>query len=243
MKALSLKNYLTALTFSLSAFAFTACDNDVLRPHGDDVSITRTVGAFDEIEMGGEFEVYLTQGPAEDLRLEGPENVIADLKTTTRNHKLEIEFRSRRVKLKDPVRVYITTPELTSLDISGANTVKGVTDWNVKDLDIKTSGSGEIDLVVRGADSVFSRVSGSGEVMLKGDAHRHDLDISGSGKLKAFKLQTNISDVKISGSGTAEVTVLEKLKANISGSGSVYYYGNPAVETNISGSGKVRKAD
>ncbi|MBK0404009.1 DUF2807 domain-containing protein [Adhaeribacter sp. BT258] len=237
------KKHIAAFILVATAFSFSACEREVLRGHGDDVTRTRTVGNFDEIEMGGEFEVYLTQGPAKDIVLEGQENVLADVRTTTRNNKLEIDFRSHRVKISEPVRVYITTPELTSLSISGVNKVRGLTDWHINDLALKSSGSGEIDLTLLGADNVETRISGSGEINLKGEAYSHNLEISGSGKLAAFDLYTARTEVNISGSGKSDVRVAESLQAKISGSGTVRYKGNPAVSTSVSGSGKIQKWD
>ena len=235
------KNILSAFIIA-SAFTFSSCE-DTLRGHGDDVTRTRSVGNFDKIDMGGEFEVYLKQGPAEDIILEGQENVLADIRTTTNNNELEIEFRSNRVKISDPVRVYITTPNLKALNFSGSNSVRGLTNWNVDDLELKMSGSGSIDLTLIGADEVESSLSGSGEIILDGDANEHNLDISGSGKLKAFNLATKVTTVKISGSGKSDVRAAEKLKANISGSGTVRYKGNPGIESSVSGSGKIEKWD
>src|SRR5688572_6389815 len=108
------KNTFTAFIIAAVAFTFSSCE-DTLRGHGDDITSTRSVGNFDKIDMGGEFEVYLKQGPAEDIILEGQENVLADIRTTTNNNELEIEFRSHRVKISEPVRVYITTPSLKAL--------------------------------------------------------------------------------------------------------------------------------
>lgn len=242
MKSFIYKNIFSALVIASAAFTLTSCE-DTLRGHGDDVTRTRTVGNFERIRMGGEFDVYLKQGPTEDIVLEGQENVLADIKTTTYNNELEVEFRSHRVKISEPVRVYITTPNLKSLSFSGANTVHGVTDWKVNDLNLKTSGSAKIDLTILGADEVNTSISGSGEITLKGDANDHNLDISGSGCLKAFDLSTKFTDVDISGSGKSDVRVSEHLKADISGSGTVHYKGNPTISTSISGSGKIEKWD
>lgn len=243
MKTLFSKNTVAAFLLASVAFTFSSCDKTVLRGHGDEVTRTRAVGTFDEIEMGGEFDVYLTQGEAKDIVLEGQENVLADIRTTTNNNKLKIDFRSHRVKISDPVRVYITTPDLKGLTFSGANAVHGLTEWHVNDLNLKTSGSGKINLTLRGADEVESSISGSGEIILGGDARVHNLDVSGSGKLKAFDLSTKTTSVKISGSGQADVRASEHLKATISGSGKVRYKGNPLIESSVSGSGKIERID
>jgi len=244
MKSYLLKNYLTAFFLLTTAFSFTACEKDVLRGKGEVVSRTRTVGSYDAINMGGEFEVYLTQGPAKDIILEGQENVLAELMTTTRNNQLEIKYNKHNVKIDKPVKVYLTTPNLTEVNLSGSNTVRGLTDWQVNDLKLSSSGSGSINLTLINANNIQSKVSGSGEITLNGIANKHELDISGSGKLKAYSLTTKISDINISGSGKAELTVTEQLIAKISGSGDVYYKGSPGtVNTSISGSGSIHKAD
>jgi hypothetical protein len=243
MKSLLFKKYRAAFFLLATVISFSSCHKETLRGHGDIVSRSRTVGSFDKIEMGGEFDVYLRQGPAEDIVLEGQENVLAELSTTTRNNRLEIKYNRSRVRIDEPVRIYITTPHLTELSLSGSNKVQGLTDWQVNDLNLNSSGSGEINLTVRDADFVESHISGSGEINLQGDAYIHELDISGSGKLNAFDLYTTKTDVNISGSGKSDVRVSEALKANISGSGTVRYKGNPSVSTSVSGSGKILKWD
>ena len=233
----------TAIFLLAPAFLFTACDDEVLRGQGDTISLTRPVAAFDEISMGGDFEVYLTQGPAKDILLEGQENVLNELSTQVRDHKLEIKYNRNRVKAHKPVRIYITTPELTEISVSGSNTVRGLTDWQVNNFEIDASGNNTVDLNLKGANEIKNQVSGSANITLNGDAKDFDIQISGSGKVKAFGLTTKTADVNVSGSGKCELTVTERLKARISGSGNVQYRGNPTVDTSISGSGRVTKAD
>ncbi|MGV3586132.1 MAG: head GIN domain-containing protein [Adhaeribacter sp.] len=243
MKTYFAQKTITALLLLAPAFLFTACDDEALRGKGDSISLTRPVGAFDEISMGGDFEVYLTQGPAKDILLEGQENILNELSTQVRDHKLIIKYDRNRVKAHKPVRIYITTPELTEIEVSGSNTVRGLTDWDVNDFEIEASGSNTIDLNLKSADEIKTQVSGSANINLNGDANDFDIQISGSGKIKAFGLTTKTADVNVSGSGRCELTVTNHLKAKISGSGNVQYRGNPTVDTSISGSGRVTKAD
>ena len=242
MKSYYLKNSLTAVFLLAATIIFSSCDKETLRGHGDVISATRTVGAFDKIEVGGEFEVYLTQGEAKEIVLEGQENVLADVRSITRNNKLKIDFGSCRVKIKDRVRVYITTPHLSEVSVSGSNIVRGLTHWQVNDFSLKTSGSGSVDLTLLGANEVESRISGSGTITLYGQARRQHLDISGSGRLHAFDFYTQATEVKISGSGKSDVRASEELKATISGSGTVRFKGSPSVNSSVSGSGKVYPA-
>jgi hypothetical protein len=201
------------------------------------------VGNFDAVSAGGEFEIYLSQGPTKDISLEGQENVLTEVSTQVRNNKLYIEFEKNRVRLNKPVRVYLTTPQLTGISMSGANSVRSLTDWQVTDLDINASGNSSIYLNVKGAKTIETDISGSVNMELNGDAEFQEIDISGSGNIKAFNLTTKTADIDISGSGKCEVTVSDKIEAKLSGSGRVRYKGSPTVDTNISGSGSVVQVD
>jgi hypothetical protein len=78
---------------------------------------------------------------------------------------------------------------------------------------------------------------------LEGTGDELDFNLSGSGELKAFGMQMNEADVVISGSGDAEVRVVNRLSARISGSGNVLFRGNPVVNSTITGSGRVIDAN
>jgi hypothetical protein len=243
MKSYSFKNFMAACLFWAPAFMFTACDEVVLRGEGDAVTQTRPVAHFDAVSAGGEFEIFLSQGPSQDIRLEGQENILAELSTQVSHNKLEIKYNRHRVKARKPVRIYLTMPALREVSLSGANTLQGLTPWQVDALELHASGSGTIDMTVTGAHRLESKTSGSARITLSGNADRYEMDISGSGKIRAFGLTTKTADVEVSGSGNCELVVTEQLKTRISGSGKVRYKGNPVVSTSISGSGSVIRVE
>ena len=60
-------------------------------------------------------------------------------------------------------------------------------------------------------------------------------------RLDAVPLQTQTTELSISGAGRADVDVSESLKVAISGAGKVVYSGNPKrVEKDISGAGSIK---
>jgi hypothetical protein len=236
------KSVFSALT--LAALGFTACDDDVIRGRGDTVSEFRVVSTFDAVEVNGDFEVYLTQGPGQEVRLEGQENVLDAITTRIDGRELEIKFRPFvNVRSHKPIRVYITNPTLTSVDLSGSSRAEGQTPWMVDNLHLKVSGSGSLALQMQEANQVESRISGSGSMNLSGDAEDFESEISGSGNVRAFDLVTQRADARISGSGNCELTVTQSLNARISGSGDIRYKGDPTVNVSVSGSGKVTRVD
>jgi hypothetical protein len=65
--------------------------------------------------------------------------------------------------------------------------------------------------------------------------------MSGASRLHAEELQTQTTELAISGAGKADVVATEKLRAAISGAGKVSYGGNPkSVEKRVSGAGSIR---
>jgi len=236
------KSFFTGLT--LAALGLSACDDDVIRGRGDVITDFRVVSTFDAVEVNGDFEVYLTQGPGQQVRLEGQENVLDAITTRIDGRELEIKFKPFvNVRNHKTIRVYITNPTLTGLELAGSSRAEGQTPWTVDNLNLKVSGSGSLSLEMREANEVESRISGSGSMNLRGDAEDFESEISGSGNVRAFDLVTQRADTKISGSGNCELTVTQSLNARISGSGNVRYKGDPTVNVSVSGSGKVTRAD
>jgi hypothetical protein len=230
--------------FTLAALGLTACDDDLIRGRGDVVTDFRVVGTFDAVEANGDFEVYLTQGSGQEVRLEGQDNILDVITTQVDGRELEIKFKPFvNVRNHKPIRVYITNPTLTSVVLSGSGRAEGKTPWTVDNLNLRVSGSGSMALEVLEANAVDSRISGSGSLSLSGDAEDFESEISGSGDVRAFSLVTKRADAKISGSGSCELTVTESLNARISGSGNVRYRGEPVVNASVSGSGKVTRVD
>ena len=83
-------------------------------------------------------------------------------------------------------------------------------------------------------------MSGLGEFKLSGFAESHFIDMSGSGDVKAFGLESNDCSIKIDGLGECEITVQNSLEVEMKGSGNVCYKGQPAITIKNEGLGEVK---
>ena len=107
---------------------------------------------------------------------------------------------------------------------------------------LSVSGSGGIDLDLKG-NNLKTEISGSGNVTLKGYATTNDIVISGGGSMNAFSCELESAKVKMSGSGTCELTVSANLDVVVLGSGTVKHKGNTKnVSKKVYGSGAVDRA-
>lgn len=201
---------------------------------------TRTVsGSFENIGVGGQFNVQVRQGSTPSIVIEGDENIMPFIELEQKGDELEIRYRRHTdVRPSRPINVWITNPEIAGLAGSGKVVFK--TDGKLKGdkLEVALSGTGEADLDVD-YDKLEVALSGNGKVKLAGKAEKAEVAISGSADVDAPSLATQESEIAISGSGKAYVNVQKKLEIAISGSGSVRYKGNATVEQAVSGSGRV----
>jgi hypothetical protein len=231
---------------AFSLLFLSACHNDDIwgiRGEGPAVSENRTLADFQQIDLAVSGEVFLRQGTTQEVRIEAQENILDILQTRVRKGKLEISFGNHQVGRHKDIKVYITVPQISFLKVSGSGKITGNTDFEVDDLSLVISGSGDIDFGALNANRIDSDISGSGNLYLNGNCAEHLATISGSGRIRAYDMASVKANIRISGSGNAELSVADYLKAKVSGSGKVRYKGNPTVDVDISGSGKVERAN
>lgn len=201
---------------------------------GDKLTIGKE-GKWLDWNWGSEdrINVYITVKNIDAISVAGSGEIIAETKITSSELDLNV---SGSGSLKAEVNV---TGSLEA-DVSGSGSIELRGKCN--DYNSNVSGSGSVTLSLNISERAEFGVSGSGKIRASGTSSNVKIAISGSGRVLAGDLETNVCNVKISGSGGAEIHVKEELDANISGSGSVGYKGDPRkVNSNSSGSGKVRK--
>ena len=207
----------------------------------EEISEKRDVGKFHSVEFRGHGVVHLSPGYDHEVQLEGEENLLDDYETVVQSGRLIIKSDSwLKFWRKKPITVYVNMPSARKLSVAGSGSIVSESTVYSDALILELTGSGEIELDVE-AKHLESIISGSGEIRLRGSAKAFRHTISGSGDLKAFNLETERSDIKVTGSGNCELSASNRLNVLISGSGTVFYRGDPrTVSQEIAGSGKVK---
>lgn len=205
---------------------------------------SRNVSGFSGITSAGSYNVNISMGNTESLRLEGDAEQIADIETVVENGILKIRNKkstgSWKNSLSGKVNIYVTAKSLKSITLSGSGdiTVKGT----VKSADITTilGGSGAISLAVD-ATNYAATINGSGEIKVSGRAENAKITVNGSGDFDGNGLRTKVSSARVSGSGDISVNADKSLDAAMSGSGNIRYSGSANVKSSKSGSGRISK--
>jgi hypothetical protein len=216
----------------------------------------RQLTGFSSIRIQGPFDVYVTQGAAESIKLDAPAEITADIITEITGSELNVHNKHDKWWLWGEgnwlsekswwhyhrAAVYITAKDLNGIAVSGSGHIfltNGITAAGTFKLTIRGSGKseGKID-----ATAFTGSISGSGNITITGHADDSHIHISGSGSFNGDQFVTANSSVHVSGSGHADVNASNTVDAATSGSARVTYTG-PATVINASrrGSGGITR--
>lgn len=217
---------------------FTSCNQRT--GSGRIVTEKRQTANFNGISAGGAFEVEIRMGSVIGVEVEADDNLIKYIETRVSGDVLKISIKNSSGFYDSHLKVFVTVPEIKSIKTSGAS--------NVKSIDVLKS-SGKVSLDVSGAGTIkatidapeiYAEASGAGNIELNGRTRNYTLKATGSGNIKSFGLQSEHTNVDVSGAGSARVHASVSLKAEASGAGNVYYKGGANVQQRISGAGNVK---
>ena len=225
---------------------------------------TRNVGTFTKINFRVPGKLVLKQGSPQSVVLEGDKETLAAIGTEVEGSQLTIgrEGRWKDWSWRDEKRItaYVTVSNIEALSVSGSGDLVGDGKFSARDLELKVSGSGSIEVEADAKGQVQADVSGSGDLTFKGTGESLESAVSGSGKVNvsatiAGKIEVSVSGsgkviasgtanqigARISGSGKVLAANLEvsKCEVRISGSGDVEINVKDSLDANISGSGSV----
>lgn len=192
----------------------------------------REVGSFNGLDVGGAFEVYLSQGETTEVVVEADAKRIEKVKTKVSGSVLELS--STGIKTADHLKVYVIAPEIDKIDIHGAASLEGATALRGEKLKIKASGAADARLEVY-YNVLESDVSGAASLILSGEALQHQCQVSGAGTLQAGDLSSKTVKANASGAGSATVKASEEIVSNTSGAGSIDLIGKPEKLSIVSG--------
>lgn len=203
--------------------------------------VTQKISHFDTLSVRGAFNVYLSQGEKPKFRVEGNEADLGQVQIEQHGKTLNLSLKKKSgfTFVDRKLDVFITTNNLSQIDLKGSVSVMSENEFHVDDLDITARGSGRI-VIGLNAQNLNVNLKGSSSVTLTGYAQHQDVSIAGSGSYKANKLLSGSANVNVHGSGTAYLDVERDLNIKVYGSGNVLYKGNPSIQSQSYGSGKVK---
>jgi hypothetical protein len=240
---LLIKSLLICMLIAGTAYAFASPKTHIAPQQKVE---DRHLSGFNAVEVGGPFDVRLTQGPTESVKVEAPDDVMSHIITEVDNGVLKVYSKHEDgfhwgdlFGHHRKILVYVTIKDVNAVTVSGSGDVTFKEGLHADKMNLRVSGSGDVDGVLE-VKELQTQVSGSGDVKLSGHAGTSSVRISGSGDYSAHGLITQNTDIHVSGSGDASIYASNKVDASVSGSGDIRYSGSPkSVYKSKSGSGDI----
>lgn len=223
-------------------FDFDDDDDNCVEGRGILVTDVFEFSEFSRISNSLNAQIRITTGRSNhSVTVTAQNNILDQINIRTRGSELILE--SDGCIHRADLQIDISLFQLTGLFNAGSADIQGTNTWQADELTINLSGSGSIDAILDVIE-LDASIAGSGLVDLTGSVENAEISIAGLGDYEAFGLESEDSNITISGSGNADVFVRDALTGAISGSGQINYKGNPVtVDVTITGSGRVVNRD
>src|SRR5829696_2718347 len=185
---------------------------ETLEGNGKLVTRDVNVSPFDALKASGVYELKLSQGSKETVRIEADENLQDLFQVRNDGSKLIIDMKkleNKNLKTKNKMRVYVTFKKIKELELSTVGNVGSEDQLTFDDLDMENKSVGNLKLSGKAQNAVFKT--------------------SGVGSLEAGSFVVQTMNIENSGIGHAEVNAEKDLKVKDSFLGKVKNKGTAQV--------------
>ena len=188
---------------------------------GNVVTKEVAVQPFDQLEASGVFNVVLTQGAKESVKIEAEDNLQPLFEVKNDGSKLMVDMKKdSHFNSKKKMTVYITFKNLKSMDLKMVGNVSSEGNLNFGDLSLANKSVGSVDLALN-AHRLDIKNKSVGNLKLSGKANNAVIRSNSVGAIKASELLVQTMDIDNDGVGSAEVNAVKELKVKDSFLGKV----------------------
>jgi hypothetical protein len=215
--------FISALGLLFSSASKAQNDRETIEGNGKLVTRDVPVKSFSELKANGVYELKLTQGDKETVRIEADENLQEYFTVTNEGSKLIInteKLRDKNLKGKVKMKVYISFKNLKNLEIATVGSVQSENQLAFDDLDFKNKSVGNVNLNLT-ANKFNMENKSVGNVELSGKAEDATVKNNGVGSLDASDFIVQTMDIENSGVGNAAVNAQKTIKVKDSFLGKV----------------------
>lgn len=233
-----------AIGIVVAAAAVAACS----RTHDDGdggpvVQRSYNVGAFQQIEVAGPYQVDVQTGGTPSVSASGPQKLLDRMVVEVNGDKLFIHPQEEHGFFhfgwhsRGNATIHVTAPALNAATIAGSGGI-AVDKIAGNAFEGTVAGSGDLTLGELNVQSAKLSIGGSGNIRANGgQAATVDYNIGGSGDIDARGLRAQTANVSIAGSGSIRGQATLTADVSIMGSGDVTLTGGAKCNVSKMGSG------
>lgn len=213
-----------------------------LKGNGNVVEKQYQVASFQQLNINGVFNTFITQGEENAVTVETDENLVSTIEIVEQDNKLIVRSKKKtNIKKVTKMNVYITLTNLEEMIVEGVGNVKCDAPLNLQDLKMKISNVGNTTMLLN-CTQLDAKFSSVGNINFEGEAESANLEISGTGGVNALDFEVGNLVVDNSSIGNVKIYATKTLEINSSGIGNLHYKGDAELKNfNVSGLGKVKK--
>ena len=215
--------------------------------HKKKVTTQQNLKYFKRIVMSIPYDVHFVQGDKNTVKLVGPQSEVSSVVLRVSGETLYIERAAKRSRMfftsSDDVDIYVTSPDLTQLEIKGSGDFKAARRVDTDQLTVSINGSGDIDFKDIICDKLVASINGSGDIEFGFvECVNAEASLRGSGDIDFKRLKADKMQFSVKGSGDIEANLNDAGNVNceVFGSGTIKLAGVAKnLNKNIRGSGNV----
>lgn len=208
--------------FLLATTVFSQKDKETkIEGSGNVVTKDVAIQPFDQLEASGVFNVVLTQGNKESLKIEAEDNLQPLFEIKNEGSKLMVVMKKdSHFNSKKKMTAYVVFKNLKSMDLKMVGNVSSEGNLNFGDLSLANKSVGSVDLALN-AQKLDINNKSVGNLRLSGKAENAIIRSNSVGAIKASDLLVQTMDIDNDGVGSAEVNAVKELKVKDSFLGKV----------------------
>jgi len=230
-KNLFLMLAITALGFSSMAQKNDKYDDkDRIEGSGNVITKDISVNSFDELDASGVFNLQLSQGDKETLRIEADDNLMDLFIVENEGSTLTIKMKKNsNFNSKKQLKVYVTFKTLKSMNLGMVGGTSSDEKLKFADLKLKNQSVGSVSLNMT-LQTLNMENQSVGSVKLEGSAENAIVKNNSVGSINAGNFVVQKMDIENNGVGSATVNAEKELKYSDSFLGRVSNRGNATVK-------------
>lgn len=225
------------LLLAINALPGMAQEKITIEPSGKIITKEVNVQAFDAIEAKGLYELVLSQGDRESVKIEADDNLMDFFSVKNNGSTLEIDMpklKDKNIDFKDSddrkskslkLKVYVTFKKLKSLHVAVIGNVRSETELKTDAFNLESKNVGNVNLKLT-ANKLTVENKGVGNLTLSGTANNAEVKNKGVGEFDGEYLLVQTMNIDNSGVGHASVNVAKDLTIKQTFLGKVNNKGN-----------------
>lgn len=208
-----------------------------VRGNGKIIETKRTISRFYRLIINCDADVIIEQNTSSPvITIECDKNLLKYLTTSVTKGVLEISYDDDLSPNK--MKIYVNNADFNEITKNGKGNLTSVNDLKMRNIYLKTSGKGEINLKVQ-TDSLVVNDLGKNEITLSGSCNNFVLKTNSNKELNAKALTSRNANIILNSSGDCLINTNNVVKFNINSRGDIINYTTPkTLDPTINGSGE-----